>query len=252
MLEKYNDKVIDFERIAGTDLERGFNRLDRVCSLGRGRGCEVYLDAEESWIQGSIDQLAEEMMRRYNTDGPIVFTTCQFYRHDRLDYLKALHLRSRKKGFTLALKLVRGAYMNKEAKYADKHGQATPIQANLAATHRDFNAATAYCLEHREEIAYCVASHNEESVVLQLEEMRRLGIPRNHPNVRFSQLLGMSDNLTFNLAEGGYNVSKYMVYGPVREVLPYLVRRAQENTSVTGEAGRELSMLNEEAKRRGI
>ncbi|WP_116124446.1 proline dehydrogenase family protein [Lewinella sp. IMCC34183] len=252
ILEKYNDTVIDFENLAGTDLERGMKRLDRVCRLGRDRRCEVYLDAEESWIQSAIDQIAEVMMERYNGDAAIVFTTCQFYRHDRLEYLKSLHQRARRKGYVLALKLVRGAYMNKEAKYADKRGLPTPIQPDLASTHRDFNAAAAYCLAHREEIAYCVASHNEESITRQLTTMQQEGVARNHPNIRFSQLLGMSDNLTFNLAEGGYNVSKYMVYGPVKEVLPYLVRRAQENTSVTGEAGRELRMLDEEVSRRGL
>lgn len=252
LLERYNDKTIDFQKIAGSDLERGFNRLDRICRLGRERGCEIYLDAEESWIQSAIDQMAEEMMARYNRDKPIIFTTCQMYRHDRLAYLKALHLRARQRGFRMALKLVRGAYMTKEGKRAAKTGIPSPIQPSIEATHRDFNAAAAYCLEHRDEIAHCIASHNEASTVRHITEMKRLGVPRNHPNIRFSQLLGMSDNLTFNLAEGGYNVSKYMVYGPVKEVLPYLVRRAQENTSVTGEAGRELRMLDEEVARRGL
>ena len=252
LLESYNDKVIDFEQIEDVEFKRGFDRLDGICRLAHDAGTEIYIDAEESWIQSAIDQVAEEMMRRYNRAGHVVFTTCQLYRHDRLAYLKALHLRSRQKGFYLGLKIVRGAYMTKENKRAATFGLRTPIQSTLADTHRDFNAAAEYCLEHRQDIACCVASHNEESVVRHITRMRQLGIPNDHASVRFSQLLGMSDNLTFNLAEAGYNVSKYMVYGPVHEVLPYLVRRAEENTSVTGEAGRELSMLNEEVSRRGL
>ncbi|MGB3798798.1 MAG: proline dehydrogenase family protein, partial [Lewinella sp.] len=219
ILESYNDKVIDFENVVDPELRAGIERLDRICRLAHERGTEVYLDAEESWIQSTIDQIAEHMMARYNREKHVVFTTCQLYRHDRLAYLKALHRRSRQEGFKLALKIVRGAYMNKENKRAQTFGLRTPIQANLADTHRDFNAAAAYCLEHHEDVACCVASHNEESVVRHISRMQELTIERDHPNVRFSQLLGMSNNLTFNLAEGGYNVSKYMVYGPVHEVL---------------------------------
>ncbi len=252
ILESYNDKVIDFDNIIDPELRAGVDRLDRICGMARDQGAEVYLDAEESWIQSAIDQIAEEMMSRYNRDRHVVFTTCQLYRHDRLAYLKALHLRSRANGYQLALKIVRGAYMIKENKRAQTFGLRSPIQPTVEATHADFNAAAEYCLEHCEDVACCVASHNEESVVRHISRMMEMGIDRNHPNVRFSQLLGMSDNLTFNLAEGGYNVSKYMVYGPVDEVLPYLIRRAEENTSVTGEAGRELKMLDEEVVRRGI
>ncbi len=249
-LAAYNDQDVDLEQVKDKDLVEGIKRTDRICRMGRAHGCEVYIDAEESWIQHSIDRIAELMMSRYNRERHVVFTTCQLYRHDRLEYLKALHQRARQQGFLLALKNVRGAYMTKEGKRAEEMGYPTPIQASIEATHRDYDAASAYCLEHREEIASCLASHNEASVVKQITAMEQLGIPRDHPNLRFSQLLGMSGNLTFNLAEGGYNVSKYMVYGPVREVLPYLVRRAQENTSVTGESGRELRMLEEEVARR--
>ena len=252
VLACYNDTTLDFDSLPDAELRTGVQRLEQICALGRERGCEIYLDAEESWIQHTVDQIAEYLMGRYNQDGHVVFTTCQLYRHDRLPYLQAAHLRARQTGYLFALKIVRGAYMVKEGRRAEELGYPTPIQPNLQATHRDFDAAVAYCLDHRGEIAFCVASHNEGSVVKLLETMRDRAIPRDHPNVRFSQLLGMSGNLTFNLAEGGYNVSKYMVYGPVREVLPYLVRRAQENTSVTGEAGRELRMLREESRRRGL
>ena len=252
VLESYNDKVIDFDRITDQELSAGLHRLDRICKLAHDRGTEVYLDAEESWIQSTIDQIAEHMMARYNRERHIVFTTCQLYRHDRLTYLRGLHRRSQEQGFKLALKIVRGAYMVKENKRAETFGLRTPIQTSLQDTHDDFNEAAAYCLQHHDEVACCVASHNEQSVTMHITRMAEMGIPADHPNVRFSQLLGMSDNLTFNLAEAGYNVSKYMVYGPVHEVLPYLVRRAQENTSVTGEAGRELKMLDDEVARRGL
>jgi proline dehydrogenase len=250
VLARYNDSELAVHEIEDADYQTGLQRLDAICSLGRERGCEVYLDAEESWIQNSIDRIAEYLMEKYNHERVMVLTTCQFYRHDRLDYLKALHLRSRKKSYLLGLKLVRGAYMVKENKRAREQGYATPIQPSIEATHRDFNAAVDFCLDNRQTLVACIASHNAESLQLALRRMKRENIPVNHPHIRFSQLLGMSDNLTFNLAEGGYNVSKYMVYGPVREVLPYLLRRAQENTSVTGEAGRELQLLNQEINRR--
>ena len=250
VLERYNEQPLDFNQLPDPALQAGVDRLHDICRLGREAGCEVYIDAEESWIQGTIDQIAEHLMATYNRDHHVVFTTCQLYRHDRLKFLKSSHLRARQNGYKLALKIVRGAYMVKEGRRAEERGYASPIQPSAQATHRDFDAAAAYCLEHRKEIACCVASHNLNSVQQLLQRMQQEGIPRDHPNVRFSQLLGMSGHLTFNLAEGGYNVSKYMVYGPVREVLPYLVRRAQENTSVTGEAGRELRMLDEEVRRR--
>lgn len=250
VLERYNDQVIDFNDATDRELNEGLSRLAAVCSLGRERGCEIYLDAEESWIQGTIDQIAERMMSVYNREHYVVFTTCQMYRHDRLQYLKALHLRARQNNYKVALKIVRGAYMVKERKRAAELGYESPIQVDLPATHRDFDAAAVYCLEHRDHIACCVATHNELSIVGVITRMQESGIPRDHPSIRFSQLLGMSGNLTFNLAEGGYHVSKYMVYGPVKEVFPYLLRRAQENASVTGETGRELRLITEEVRRR--
>jgi proline dehydrogenase len=249
-LATYNDREINFDAPGDPELKRGLERLNAVCKLGRERGCEVYLDAEESWIQHAIDRIAEHMMERYNRERVVVLTTCQLYRHDRLAYLNALHLRSRQRNFLLGVKLVRGAYMVKENKRARERDYPTPIQASLEATHRDYDAAVAFCIENRDTIVSCIASHNEASMTRAVALMNDADIPANHPNIRFSQLLGMSDNLTFNLAEGGYNVSKYMVYGPVREVLPYLVRRAQENTSVTGETGRELKLIDQELRRR--
>ncbi len=250
LLEKYNDQEIDFEAEHEASLQRVLDRLIQVCEASAESGIEVYIDAEETWFQNTIDQLADEMMRRYNRGRAVVMNTYQLYRHDRLAFLKASHERARKHGYKLGCKLVRGAYMVKEGERAAKHGYPTPIQPSLEATHADYDAAVEYCIEHIDDICFLVGTHNEASVRALTESLDRRGIDRKHPHARCGQLLGMSDNLTFNLAGAGYNSSKYMVYGPVAEVLPYLVRRAQENTSVTGEMGRELRMIKDELRRR--
>lgn len=249
-LEKFNDRTIRFDEPDDPVFTRVIERLDQVCQAASESGIEIYIDAEESWFQGTIDQLADEMMRRYNKERGVVLNTYQLYRHDRLEFLKESHRRAQAGGYILGGKLVRGAYMVKEAARAEEKGYPTPIQPNIEATHADYNAAVEYCIDHIEEISFLVGSHNEASVRLLTESLHRRGIPRDHPHARCAQLLGMSDNLTFNLAASGYNSSKYMVYGPVAEVLPYLVRRAQENTSVTGEMGRELRMIKDELRRR--
>ena len=250
MLEALNGTTIDFEDPTQTELQATLKRLDAVCAQAEKRNVHVYVDAEESWMQDAIDQFADRMMARYNRRRIIVHNTFQLYRHDRLAFLKASHERARAGGYRIGAKLVRGAYMVKENARAREGGYPTPVQPSLEATHHDYNEALRYCVEHYQEISTCVGSHNEESVLLTTELMAKAGIARDHEHLRFAQLLGMSDNLTFNLAAGGYNVSKYMVYGPVTEVLPYLVRRAQENASVTGEAGRELSLIRRELDRR--
>jgi len=250
LLAKLNDGNIDFDDAELAALQATLKRLDAICAQAEKRDVHVYIDGEESWMQNSIDQLADRMMARYNRKKVIVHNTFQLYRHDRLEFLKASHEKARKNGYRLGTKLVRGAYMVKENNRAEAMGYPTPIQPSLEATHRDFNAAVRYCVEHVNEISTCIGSHNEESVRLMAAEMQKQGVPRNHPHLRCAQLLGMSGNLTFNLAADGYNASKYLVYGPVKEVLPYLVRRAQENTSVTGEMGRELRMIREEMMRR--
>lgn len=250
LLESFNGTAIDFSGPLDAGLQRTIDRLDRVCEAASKNGIEIYIDAEETWFQGTIDQLADEMMRRYNGERVVVLNTFQLYRHDRLAFLKASHERSREHGYLLGCKLVRGAYMDKERARAEERGYPSPIQPNLAATHTDYNAAVEYCVDHIGEIYALVGTHNEESVRRLTELLDSRGLPRDHPHARCAQLLGMSDNLTFNLADAGYNSSKYMVYGPVSEVLPYLVRRAQENTSVTGEMGRELKMIKDELRRR--
>ena len=250
MLARLNDDPLNFDDDTLADLQATLKRLDAICAQAEKRGVHVYIDGEESWMQNTIDQLADRMMARYNREKIIVHNTFQLYRHDRLAFLKESHRKARKGGYKLGTKLVRGAYMVKENARARELGYPTPIQPSLEATHRDYNDALRYCVEHIDEISTCVGTHNEASVRLMTELLRDHDIPRNHPNIRCAQLLGMSGNLTFNLAAGGYNASKYMVYGPVKEVLPYLVRRAQENASVTGEMGRELRMIREEIERR--
>lgn len=252
LLERLNDQEIDFDGTDEPELKALLKRLDAICALGEKRDVHVYIDGEESWMQNTIDQLADRMMARYNQRKAIVHNTFQLYRHDRLDFLKASHDKARQGYYFLGTKLVRGAYMVKENARAKEMGYPTPIQPSLEATHKDYNDALRYCIEHVNEISTCVGTHNEASVRLMTELVAERRIPRDHANLRCAQLLGMSGNLTFNLAADGYNASKYLVYGPVTEVLPYLVRRAQENASVTGEMGRELSMIKEEIRRRGV
>ncbi len=230
--------------------ERTLARLDRLCSAAGEQGVALFIDGEESWIQEAIDRAAGLMMERHNRDRIVVFNTFQMYRHDRMDYLKQSYEQARSGGFLLGAKLVRGAYMEKERERAHRMGYPSPIHASREATDRDYDAAVAFCANHHEQVSCCVASHNIRSTGLMLELMDSLGLPADHPHLSSCQLYGMGDNLTFNLARAGYRASKYMPYGPVRDVVPYLVRRARENSSVEGEASRELQLIRAELKRR--
>ena len=227
-------------------------RVDAICHHASQKGISVFFDAEESWIQDTIDHLVWLMMRRYNKKRVVVYNTFQMYRKDRLKFLFESYDRAKREGFLLGAKLVRGAYMEKEAKRAAEMGYDNPINPDKSATDDHYNTGMRFCIDHYEDIASCNASHNAESARLQAELMDKKGIPRDHPHLMFSQLFGMSDNLTFNLAAAGYRSSKYVPYGQVRDVIPYLIRRAQENTSVTGDAGRELALILQEVRRRGI
>ena len=227
-------------------------RLDAICHAGREKGVSVLIDAEESWIQDTIDRMANMMMARYNKDKAVVFNTFQLYRHDRLAFLKESHALAKDKEFILGAKLVRGAYMQKERNRAEEMGYPTPINPDKVATDKMYNDSLVYCVQHLKEISVMNATHNAQSSILLADLMEEMGIPHNHPHFWFCQLYGMSDNITFNLAAAGYNVAKYMVYGAVKDVVPYLVRRAEENTSVTGDVGRELGLVHQELKRRGL
>lgn len=227
-------------------------RLDIISKAAHDAGVSIYFDAEESWMQDTLDDLVTELMEKYNQSQPIIFNTFQMYRHDRLAFLKKCHLEARTKGYILAAKPVRGAYMEKERKRATEMGYPSPIQPDKAATDRDFDLALKYCVEHIDDIALCCASHNEESAIYLCELMQQHKLATNHPRIYFAQLYGMSDHISFNLANAGYNVAKYLPYGPVGEVIPYLIRRTEENSSVTGQMGRELTLLTGEMERRGL
>jgi proline dehydrogenase len=227
-------------------------RLDVICYHAANKGVAVFIDAEETWIQDAIDHLVWLMMKRYNKERVVVYNTYQMYRKDRLEFLIESYERARRTGFLLGAKLVRGAYMEKEGKRAEEMGCENPINPDKATTDDHYNTALRFCLDHIEHLGLCNASHNQESARIQVEIMEKKGIAADHPHCMCSQLYGMSDNLTFNLGKAGYRVSKYMPYGQVSDVIPYLIRRAQENTSVTGDASRELAMIQEEVERRGI
>lgn len=230
--------------------QKALERLDKICQKAHQLKVALFIDAEESWLQGGIDHFTDLMMERYNKDYVTVYNTFQLYRHDRLDFLKQSFALAQEKGFILGAKLVRGAYMEKERERAKEKGYPSPIQPDKETCDADYNNAVKFCVENYQQIASCVASHNEYSTRYQLELMETMNIPANHPHFNFCQLYGMSDNLTFNLAKSGYNVAKYVPFGPVEDVIPYLIRRAQENSAVDGEVSRELGLIHQEILRR--
>ncbi|WP_129021572.1 proline dehydrogenase family protein [Edaphocola flava] len=228
------------------------DRIDAICSVANDHNLMILVDAEESWIQRPVDELTDAMMERYNKGKVVVFNTFQLYCHDRLAFLKVSHERAKAKGYILGAKLVRGAYMEKERSRAIEMGYQSPIQPDKASTDKDYNAAVSYCLNHHEEIATFIGTHNEDSCLIAADIMKQKQLPNDTPKVYFAQLFGMSDNMTFNLANEGYHASKYLPYGPVKDVIPYLMRRVQENTSVKGQTGRELSLIKKEIQRRKL
>ena len=243
---------------AGRELEHhekeswqaALERIEKIFTLAHSYGTPVLVDAEESWMQDSVDHVCEEFMAKYNTDRAIVYTTLQMYRHDRLSYLKEMHARALAQGWLLGVKLVRGAYMEKERDRAQEKGYPSPIQPDKESTDRDFDAAIAYCMSHVDTISFVCGTHNEKSGQLLVDQMEEKGIARDDRRVFFAQLYGMSDHISYNLADAGYNVAKYVPYGPVKEVMPYLFRRAEENSSAAGQTGRELGLIMQEIQRR--
>lgn len=227
-------------------------RMHEICEHARGRNVGILVDAEETWIQDPIDDVVNELMATYNKETIIVYNTYQMYRKDMLANLKRDYQRAREGGYYLGAKLVRGAYLEKEREYAKKKGVESPVHDTKAATDKMYNDGIRFCLDHYEEIAFVNASHNEESTRLMADIIESRGLDKKHVHLNFCQLYGMSDHLTYNLAHEGFNVGKYVPYGPVENVIPYLIRRAEENTAVTGEMGREYAKLSEELKRRGM
>lgn len=245
-----NKKKLDAKSQA--KCERINKRVTEICEYAYSIGQPVFIDAEDSWIQDAIDRLAVEMMERYNRERPIIFNTLQMYRTDRLQYLKDLRRQARVDGYVPAVKLVRGAYMEKERERAADKGYPSPIHPTKADTDADYDAALEYCLKHVDTMAFVCATHNEESTRLLAERMHEMGIPHDHPNVFFSQLYGMGDNISYVLAKHGYHVSKYVPYGPVADAIPYLIRRAEENSAAAGQVSRELELIARELKRRKL
>jgi len=232
------------------EWDRVRERMYTICEVAAEKGVGVLIDAEESWIQDPIDRLTMEMMELFNKKKVVVYNTIQLYRHDRFHFLKLSHQIAQQKGFLLGVKLVRGAYMEKERARAKEMGYPSPIQTDKEASDRDYDQAVRYTIDHIDQISVIVASHNESSNLLAAQLLDQKGLAHNHPHIHFSQLFGMSDNITFNLAKEGFSVSKYLPFGPIRDVIPYLMRRAQENSSVSGQTGRELALIKRELERR--
>ena len=232
------------------EWERVRQRVDQLCACASQNNVRLYADAEESWIQKAVDDLLEDMMRKYNKDKVFIYNTLQCYRWDRMEYLSSLHFRARAEGFRIGAKIVRGAYLEKENARAKKHNYLSPICQNKEASDVSFNDVMLYCLRNLEDISVFIGTHNEVSTFMALKFMEEKELSIDDERIWFSQLYGMSDNITYNLAEKGYNSAKLVPFGPVRDVIPYLLRRAHENTSVKGQTGRELFLLRKEKRRR--
>jgi proline dehydrogenase len=250
ILEKANDSSLELTENDKAEITETIDRIDRICRAAYEHQQPLFIDAEESWIQDFIDRTVRLMMAKYNNERAIVYNTVQIYRHDRLSFLNKEIEQAKQAGFKLGIKLVRGAYMEKERERAQEKGYPSPIQPNKASCDQDFDMALKLMMDNIDHMAICAGTHNENSSLLLANLIEERGIEKSDDRIYFAQLLGMSDHISFNLAHHGYNVAKYVPYGPVREVMPYLIRRADENTSVAGQTGRELSLIIKERKRR--
>jgi proline dehydrogenase len=252
ILEKFNSPTYAASASEQKEFEEVVDRVDRICKKGFESNVPVFIDAEETWIQDTIDQIALNMMLKYNQKSAIVFNTIQMYRHDRLEFLKKETEKAIQGNYKYGIKLVRGAYMEKERDRAAQKGYPSPIQPTKKACDQDYNLALEYILENIDHLALCAGTHNEESSAYLAKLIVEKGITQNDPRIYFAQLLGMSDHISYNLSDAHFNVAKYVPYGPVKEVMPYLLRRADENTSVAGQTGRELGLITKEMKRRRL
>jgi proline dehydrogenase len=234
------------------EWSRAIARFDKVCKIAHEKDVALLIDAEESWMQDASDDLVDNLMRKYNKEKAIVFNTLQMYRWDRLDYLKRLHEQAKTEGFYIGMKIVRGAYLEKENERAADKGYKSPICINKQTTDENYDAAIVYMLDNIDLMYIFAGTHNENSSYRLMELMEERGIVKNDNRIFFGQLYGMSDNISYNLALEGYNVAKYLPFGPVRDVMPYLIRRAEENTSVAGQTSRELDLIKKERTRRKL
>lgn len=250
LLEMASNQNYNLNESQILELEGIKNRIERICAAAHTAMIPVFIDAEESWIQAIIDTWALDMMLKYNLEKVIVYNTLQMYRHDRLEFLTSCSENAKKHGIKYGIKLVRGAYMEKERARAQKLGYPSPIYPDKNASDDAYNTALKFILEHEIIFALCAGTHNEESSLLLTQELERKQISRDNDKFYFAQLLGMSDHISFNLSNAGFKVAKYVPFGPVKEVIPYLLRRADENTSVAGQTGRELSLIIKELDRR--
>ena len=248
LLEKINNNtpLSDNDKKEKQEYE---SRVNSICQLAHDRNVAVFIDAEESWIQDAIDSIAEEMMIKYNTKKAIIFNTVQLYRNDRLIYLNSILERS-KDNFFLGIKLVRGAYHEQEILRAKTKKYPCPVHTDKKKTDNDYNTALETCIKNIASVSVCAGTHNEKSNRILADLMKKYDLNKNDNRIYFSQLLGMSDHISYNLSAANYNVSKYVPYGPVKDVMPYLIRRAEENTSVAGQMGRELINIIDEKQRR--
>jgi len=249
LMEKANnpEKLTDLEK---TRLHYCEKRVTEVAQKVYDKGLILMIDAEESWIQNYVEGVVQRLMERFNRERPVIFTTYQMYRHDALEKLTLSLAIATNEGYYYGVKLVRGAYMEKERERAEEMGYKSPIHADKASVDKDYNESLAFCIKHVDRVAVCGGTHNEESSRYLAQLMEEANLAKNDPRVYFSQLLGMSDNISFSLSKAGYNVAKYVPYGPVEKVLPYLFRRAEENTSIAGQSGREYLLVKKELKRR--
>lgn len=252
LLEKANSGTESLSEAEQEEYAQILERVDRICKAGFESGVPVFIDAEETWIQDTIDRMAHDMMLKYNRERAIVYNTVQMYRHDRLAFTKNMIAWAKQAGVHYGVKLVRGAYMEKERARAAAKGYPSPIQRDKKACDTDYDAALVFLLDNPEHMALCAGTHNEQSSLFLSELLHEKHINPSDERVYFAQLLGMSDHISYNLADAGYNVAKYVPYGPLKEVMPYLLRRADENTSVKGQTGRELSLIMQELRRRKL
>lgn len=250
LLEKINDSSSELLESEKEEVKKVLERVDKICKKGFDNNVPVFIDAEETWIQDAIDRMAVQMMTKYNKEKAIIYNTIQMYRHDRLAYLETCIQQAKASNYKYGIKLVRGAYMEKERARSNEKGYRDPIQPNKATCDSDYNKAIELILNNIDQLALCAGSHNEESSLLLAQKLAEKKIEKSDKRVYFAQLLGMSDHISYNLSDAGYNVAKYVPYGPVKEVMPYLIRRAEENTSVAGQTGRELSLIKKEIDRR--
>ncbi len=250
LMKRYTKALESLTADEKAEWQRVHDRMHRICTVAAAKDIGVLLDAEETWIQDPVDVVSMLMMDQYNKEKAVVYNTIQHYRHDRMEFLRDSIEAAEKRDFILGMKLVRGAYMEKERLRAKEMNYASPIQPDKDSTDRDYDEGVKLCLDHIKKVSVIVATHNEESNLKATRILQEKNLSLDHPHVHFSQLYGMSDNITFNLAKAGCSVSKYLPFGPIEDVVPYLMRRAQENSSVAGQTSRELALIKKELERR--